>query len=285
MKKVKILLTGSKGFIGTHLKNRLEKDVELLCVDHIMLKNPGILKGIVMNFQPTIIIHMSAYGNIINQQDDEETIQANYMNLYNLLEASKYVDYEMFVNFSTSSVVLPVETFYSATKAGGERLCKAFASKYGKNIVSVRPYTVIGTGEPKEHLIPTLIRSCLEGTRMNFVGSPVHDFIGVDDFVSALKLIIEDWNLKGVIDIGTGVKTTNEEILVAVEAVTGKRANITRVDNMRNYDTTEWVADPTIIRKLGWKQTEKIGDIIVKMVDAYGQEKARSKNPTDLKKI
>lgn len=279
MNKPKILLTGSKGFIGTHLKERFVDEVELLTVDHIMLKNEAILRGIVMNFQPTVIIHMASYGNIVTQGDDDETIQANYNNLYNLLKAARNSNYELFVNFSSSSTLLPKQTMYSATKLGGEALCQAYATKYNRNIISVQPYTVIGTGEPKEHLIPTLIRSCMTGEKMKFVGKPVHDFISVDDFITALKLVIEQWHLRGAVPIGTGIKTTNEEILRIVEKVTGKKANIERVDNLRNYDTTEWVADPTLIKSLGWKQEQSLEEVITLM---YGA--AQKENPGNITK-
>jgi len=267
--KLKILLSGSHGFIGSHLKQSLiDEGIEVRLVQHELLENLDILKAIAIDFQPTIIIHMAAYGNLITQTDDELIIQANYTNLFNLLHASRDVKYEMFINFSTSSTLLPYNTMYSATKAGGERLCKAFANKYQKRIVSVQPFTVTGLGEPKEHLIPTLIRSCLNGEKMRFVGSPVHDYIGIDDFIDAIRLITENYDLYDTVQIGTGVKTTNQEVLEIVERVTGKKANITTVSNMRNYDTKDWVADTTMIKSLGWEQKQTIEDVIYQMVYA-----------------
>jgi len=283
--KTKILITGSGGFIGKALVSQLE-GVSVLKVPHVHLKNAERLRSIVMNFDPTVIIHMAAYGNLASQTDEDEIVQANYTNLFNLLKASKYSNYEMFVNFSSSSVMLPNETLYSATKAGGERLCRSWSVKHNRNVLSVRPYTVIGVGEPQEHLIPTLIRSCLYGEAMPFVGSPVHDFINVNDFVAALRLIVEGWHLRGEIEIGTGVKTSNEQILKIVEKVTGKKANIERVDNLRSYDTTNWKADPTIIKSLGWEPEFTIEDTIRQMVlEEYGKSgNPQKKNTGTVKK-
>lgn len=270
----RVLITGANGFIGSHLLQRLLEDVvEVRAIPHQILRNFDLLKGVVFEYQPSIIIHLAAYGNLITQQDDDETIQANYINLHNLLKATKDIDYEMFVNFSTSSVSLPVETMYSSTKASGERLCRAYAQKYLKPIVSVRPYTVIGTGEPSIHLIPTLLRSCLTGEKMRFVGEPVHDFIGVDDFVEAIRLIIEQIEIPSIIEIGTGIKTSNREILQIVEEVVGKKANIIEVRGLRSYDVQGWVADPAIIKSLGWEQRQSIRDIIEEM---YGEIKTKN---------
>lgn len=264
----KVVISGATGFIGQHLVKRLEKDgMQVYTIPHEKLKNPTFLKSHFSIFQPSIIFHLSSYGNLIHQQDDAEIIQANVNNLFNLLEASRGIEYTNFINFSTSSVTLPVQTMYSATKLAGEAICNVYAHKYGKSITSVRPYTVIGVGEHSEHLIPTLIRSCLTGEKMRFVSEPTHDFIGVNDFIDAISLIIQNYYLKGeVIDIGTGVKTSNREVLNMVEKVTGKKANILPVESMRSYDTDDWVADNIIIKELGWKQKESLEQIITKMV-------------------
>ncbi len=260
------IVTGS-GFIGKHLTNALLKDgVEVLEVSHQQLRDPDYLIKIKL-YKPDLIFHTSAYGNIITQQDETETLQANYYDLYTLLQATKNILYEVFINFSSSSTLLSYETFYSATKGAGERLCKAFATKYNKNIISVQPYTVVGTGEHEGHLIPRLIRSCLKGEKMQFVGSPVHDFIGVNDFLEAIKLIIEKYYLGGNVEIGTGIKTSNEEILKLIEEITGKKANIIRVGQLRAYDTMDWKANNVIISSLGWVQKETLRDIIKGMID------------------
>ena len=267
--ETRILITGGHGFLGSNLIHQLEHDgATHLAITHDVLEDYSMLKPIVDTFKPSAIVHLAAYGNLIHQQEDDKIIQANITNLHNLLKATKDIEYEIFVNVSTSSVNLPVQTMYSATKSAGEKLCQAYATKYQKQIVSIRPYTVIGIGEPEEHLIPTLIRSCLEGEKMRFVGSPVHDFIGVNDFIDAIRLIIQNYNFSGVVEVGTGIQTSNEQVLSIVEKVTGKKANITRVDNMRSYDTKTWVADPTLIKSLGWEQKETITDIVEKMV--YG---------------
>ena len=157
---------------------------------------------------------------------------------------------------------------YSATKAGGERIVSAFVNKYQKPVVSVRPLTVIGKGEQGNHLIPTLIRSCQTEEAMMFVGEPVHDYIGVDDFLDGVMLVLEHAKeLKGKhIDIGTGIKTTNETVKEIVEKVTDRKANIERTHSLRPYDSFDWVANPEVIQFLGWKQKQTVEEIIRGMV-------------------
>lgn len=266
------LVSGSSGFIGSHLVRRLLLDgIAVLPVDHGELRQKDLTKKIKL-FNPNLIIHTSAYGNLSDQTDEDEIIQANINDLYTLLQASKTISYDTFVNFSSSSTLLPAETLYSATKGAGERLCKYFGSKYQKNIISVQPYTVIGVGESPKHLIPTLIRSCLKAEKMDFVGEPTHDFISVDDFIDALKLIIQDYHLKGNVEIGTGLATANEEVLEIVEELTGNKANIQRVPQMRSYDSNNWKANNIIIKSLGWVQRQTLREVIELMCDKYRKD-------------
>jgi nucleoside-diphosphate-sugar epimerase len=81
--------------------------------------------------------------------------------------------------------------------------------------------------------------------------------VWVGDVVDACLLAAADDELPpdAVFNIGTGVQTTNEELVAVVERVTG-RSIATRVGAHpgRNWDTTDWVCDPTAAREqLHWQ--------------------------------
>ena len=271
---MRAVLTGM-GFIGTHLYKRLSDDgVQVYHIPHDKLHDKVYLKDLFSELQDVdIIVHMASYGNLAYQIDVEETVKANIVALVNLLEATRAVNYRSFINFSSSSTLLPTDTMYSVTKRAGEDICKVYAKKYNKPIISVLPYTVIGLGEPREHLIPQLIESCLFGKKIPFVSRPVHDFIGVNDFIEAIKLLIEKYYRKDEVEIGTGKQLSNEQILKMVEKATGKSANIERTASLRSYDTGKWVANPVIIKSIGWKQKQTIQQVIDEMVKTYENKK------------
>lgn len=268
---MKYLLTGSKGFIGSHLKEKLLKQGhEVISLAHQALRDIEYLQDHPVG-HVDYIIHCAAYGNMSSHQDDREMIRANINNLYNLLDHTKYTEYKGFINVSSSSTLLDYTTMYSATKKAGEEIVNAFVNTYEKPVISVLPFTVIGKGEQENHLIPKLIDSCLNGTGMQFVGEPVHDYIGVDDFCEAVLFMLDNkiWlNLvSGLsIEVGTGTKTTNEEVLKIVENVTGKKANIERVDSLRGYDCEEWVSTDEVLKIIGWRAKQRLEDIIREMV-------------------
>mgnify|MGYP001566941967 CR=1 FL=1 len=266
---IKAAISGSSGVIGKQLMQRLnELDIKPIPIPRSFLYDYPALLAFFYKNPVEYIFHLAGYGNSYDHTDDFAIVGANIYCLFNLLMASKNMDYLGFINFSTSSVMLPYDTMYSATKAGGERIVKAFVNKHDKPVVSIRPFTLIGRGEQYNHLIPTLIRSCKTGEKMSLAPDPRHDFIGSQDFLDAIVLIMEHTKeLKGkTIDIGTGKMTSNQEIREIVEKLTEKTANVDIVKNMRPYDALEWVAKPEVIQYLGWKQTQTIEDIIREMI-------------------
>ena len=157
--------------------------------------------------------------------------------MQNLLCATRDIPYKSFTFVSTSSVLLPVETFYSATKAGAERLCQAYKDQYRKPISIVRPYSIYGIGEAPFRFIPTVFRSCMTGEPMTLDPEPVHDWVYVTDFVKRLLTAPT-----GISEVGTGIGTSNSIVVKLIEQITGKKANITHTKRMREFDNRIWVA-------------------------------------------
>lgn len=212
-----IQITGANGFIGKHLCNYLEsnnKKVLVINRDLSNVKNEGI------------IINLAAYGNHSHQTNLNEMIKANIYYLQKLISLTERCS--KFVNISTSSVTLKRQTGYSLTKAIGELIINGKDSRYS----NVRPYSVFGEGEAENRFIPTVIRCLKTGETMPLVLDATHDWIYVHDFIKAL--------MSGYKEIGTGIKTTNIEIVRILEQISGKVLNFEEVKGMRAYDNNNW---------------------------------------------
>jgi nucleoside-diphosphate-sugar epimerase len=221
-----------------------------------------------------LIYDLAAYGNLAGHESlPEMTYQANTQRvakiINEIIERSKLGKKIKFIYVSTSSVSLPTQTFYSASKKATEEMIKLAVRDFGIDAVIVRPYTVIGQGEHLEHLIPKLINSCMWGTEIPFVESPVHDFIDVEDFVDALITVSKNGKSGEVYEIGSGKQTTNLKIKKIVEKIVGYPAKVKVVKSIRNYDTKTWKANINKIKKLGWKPTTTIEESIRSMVPDY----------------
>lgn len=265
--KEKIFLTGVNGFIARNIRKHLECKYEIHGVDRFVLNDPMALQMAVQMIEPDYIIHLAAYGNHYDQQDEEEMITANIIKTDLVLQVTKDIPYKCFVNVSTSSVygkkdkpmsedMLPeTDTFYGATKLAGEYLCRAFAKKYRKPIVNVRPFSVYGDFEASHRFIPQIKNSIRTGETMYIDPKPMHDWIHVIDFVKGVETVMLNPDKLGnrlAINIGTGKQYPNEEVLDKVQWVMDGRANVEYKQSLRAFDSDSWVADNSALKSLGW---------------------------------
>ena len=254
---MKIILTGTSGFIGGSVANHfLHKGEQVRSIPRDMLYDRWDLQKYLEAEQPDVILHFAAYGNHSAQTELGSIVEANIHCTLNLLEASKNVPYSAFVNTSTSSVLLPKQTHYSASKMATEYFCKAFVDQYNKPIVSVRPFSIFGEREAPHRFIPTVIRNAKEGNVFNLVPDACHDWTYIDDFIAGIETVIANiQQLKGQsVNIGTGQQFSNLEVVEKIERIHGTKILYTITRDMRNYDTDKWVAENSLLKLLGWKQ-------------------------------
>ena len=214
-------------------------------IERRLLFDSNALKIYLEKEKPDYIFHLAAYGNMSNQKDEQEIFNTNVIGTWNMLMASKSIDYKKFINFSTSSVLLSYETFYSASKAASERLANAFLQQ-GKPILTVRPYSIYGEGEADFRFIPTAIKCLLKNQPLNLDPRAYHDWVHIDDFIGELWLMTKS-NRKGVWPLGTGKKYSNEEVLRLLEKISGLKA-IRVITKLRSFDTTNWVSPQSTVR-------------------------------------
>jgi len=285
-----VLITGGAGFIGANLVRKLallNYDVNLLIrpstdlwrlkkilpqfkihtIDISDIKN---LKKTVTQINPKIIIHLATYSQYRNQADFKQMVETNIKGTLNLLTASKDIDYDIFINTGSSSEygikntpmketdLLEPISFYAATKASTTVLCQVFAKEYQKPIVTLRPFSVYGPFEEKERFIPTIIKSVIENKTIKLTpGNQRRDFINVQDVVDIyVKTIEKGKSLAGqILNMGTGVEYTNDEVVKTLFKITGKKVKIEKgAFPKRLWDTSHWVADVSKTKKLlNWK--------------------------------
>lgn len=256
---MKNIITGSNGFLGSHLIKRL--DGEILKIPHNKIHSIK-LPAFEMGF------FLSSYGNMADQTDTAKTIKANITDLCDILDEAVKHQFKSFVFISTSSVKLRIQTTYSRCKKAAEEILLAYKEKYNLPITIIRPLSITGVGEQKQHLIPTLIRSCMTGETINFVREPKHDFIDVDDVIEGI-LSLSSHDTGGIFELGSGVSYSNQEVLELVEKVTDKKANVNIVPSLRSYDTTQWVSQNFRARGFGWLPRITLEQSITNMVKEY----------------
>lgn len=241
----KILVTGSDGFIGSHLTEELVRAgyqvkafvyynsfnawgwLDTLPSD--VMKNVEIFQGDVRDpngvkeamKETAAVFHLAALIAIPFSYHSPDTyVDTNIKGTLNILQAAREQDLERVLVTSTSEVYgtaqyVPMDekhpfqgqSPYSATKIGADRLAESFYRSFQLPVSIVRPFNTFGPRQSARAVIPTIITQLLAGKEKIHLGSltPTRDFNYVKDTVN------------GFIKIYESEKTIGEEINIATQ--------------------------------------------------------------------
>ena len=241
----KILVTGSDGFIGSHLTEELVRAgyqvkafvyynsfntwgwLDTLPSD--VMKNVEIFQGDVRDpngvkeamKETAAVFHLAALIAIPFSYHSPDTyVDTNIKGTLNILQAAREQDLERVLVTSTSEVYgtaqyVPMDekhpfqgqSPYSATKIGADRLAESFYRSFQLPVSIVRPFNTFGPRQSARAVIPTIITQLLAGKEKIHLGylTPTRDFNYVKDTVN------------GFIKIYESERTIGEEINIATQ--------------------------------------------------------------------
>lgn len=277
-------IIGYRSFIGQHLDRHLRNlGVEVIGYGREQMQDPD---GFEVPENIDFIYNLAAAGSKSGKYTDDEMYWTNVHQVYELLDATKNMDYKAFIHFGTSSEYgkkngamyendyLDPEFMYAGTKAAATMLCKTFAKVYEKPIVVVRPFTVYGPKMQESKLIPVLFKKIKNGEKIQLVKGE-HDFIYIDDVLSALDCVRDNSSVlkSRTVNIGTGIGTTNEEVARVIGEILGDDPDIEEVDSLSFHshslvDSPVWRADCRVLRNFSWKPKYSLINGLIKM---YGE--------------
>ncbi len=277
MKKT-ALVTGTSGFVGSHLVRRLLKMGWVVkCLSREQFDGDEPITG-----KYDYIFHLAAYGQHIQQRNDLEKIyQVNVGGTLNLLERTKNIKYKAFINFGTSSEYgfknKPMKEtdlteptfFYASSKVASTALCQAWSHEFNKNIITVRLFSIYGPGEADFRFIPKLIQSQITGDIFKLADG-VHDWTYIDDCIDGLMVVVKNAKtLKGkIVNIGTGKQYTNQQVVDTLSKYI--RPIYYEPGQMRVNDTKGcWRADNRLLKSLGWKQKHTLSQGLSETLQHY----------------
>lgn len=272
---MKILITGFNGYVGFNLAIR--------CADlgHTVIpfyRGDHFWK--IRETKPDVIFHCAA-----EIYKEDEMFSSNVELTYYLLKTAEVAQTKAFIYVGSSSEYgrkatqrtetdyLAPETWYEATKGCGSLL--TLASRLPAIIA--RPFSVYGRNEPYRRFIP-LIYDCYVNDTLLSVGPGVHDFIYIDDFVNGLifsmNRILSGDTHKDTINFGTGIQTSNIELVELFEQVSGKKLNWQHSEQRKSYDSTSWCCDTRYADSLGWRSQTNLSEGLERYIQF------RQDNPT-----
>jgi nucleoside-diphosphate-sugar epimerase len=243
---LKILITGSSGFIGQKLLKRLTDQHHKVAIHarkqlHEVDSNVQVFTGALNHFQKEIIAFSPEYvfhlaGSSIYPRNAEEEVElwsANVLYGNTLLSILKEIPGLVFVNFTTSLAYDGTElhpfSYYALTKANFVQSLHYFTRYYNLRVFNLILYTVYGKGDKTKRALNYILDSldASEPIAMS-PGEQLMDFIHVDDVIGLCLLLLENKPHKKIeeIHVGTGRGTTLKQAAQLIASLSHQKANI-----------------------------------------------------------
>ena len=152
---------------------------------------------------------------------------------------------------------------YAIAKISGMQMCKYFKREYGDNFISCMPTNLYGPHDNYDlsgsHVMPAMIRK-FHDAKVNGApsvelwgtGSPLREFLYVDDMSDACVFLLENYNGEEHVNIGTGVEVTIKELAELVKKTVGYEGEIIWNKDMPD-GTPRKLCDVTKLHGLGFK--------------------------------
>jgi UDP-glucose 4-epimerase len=257
------VVTGSSGFIGTHLVDALRiSEVDVLEISRTA-SSVDVTDWEQVQKMPVkeVIFHLAGITNIQEAFSQPRDVYfTNYVGTLNMLEWCRRHDIKKMVFVSTFvygvPLYLPVDEVhpaapnnpYSQSKLMGEELCEAYCRDHGLNITILRLFNIYGPRQTGNFLVPQILQQLSAGVIVLGDPSPKRDFLYINDVVDAL-IAASTSDVEGcnVYNIGSGESYPASEIANMLTDIyfeqTGKNTLIKYTYGKRKSDIADTIAN------------------------------------------
>jgi GDP-L-fucose synthase len=302
-KTAKIYIAGHRGMVGSSIERKLRKEG----YNNIITKNSSELdlrnQQEVNEFfeleKPEFVILAAAkVGGIhANNTYRAEFIYDNLMMEANVIHAAyfsrvrkllflgssciypKMAQQPLKEEYLLSGYLEPTNQPYAIAKIAGIELCDSYRFQYGCNFISAMPTNLYGTNDnyhpENSHVLPALIRRIVLAKNNNEptvtiwgTGTPRREFLHVDDLADACYFLLQNYNEKGLVNIGCGTDISIKELAELIVAETGYEGQLV-FDTKKPNGTPRKLMDISKILKLGWGPKIQLNQGLTKTIKEF----------------
>ena len=284
----KTVVFGSKGLLGSSLLKSLKdtpltKEVIGSSRETLDLLDSSATKKFIEDTKPDLVMIAAAkVGGIVanNTQRVEFLVENLKINLNILESLIPYSDVRI-INFG-SSCIYPLDADnpikessiltgkleltnspYALAKLAAIELADSMQSQYGHKITNIMPTNLYGPGDnfskQNSHVIPGLISkmyTAKTSKQKSFdvwgSGSPLREFLHVDDLANAVKFIITNDLDQKIINVGSGKEISIENLSKIIAGVVGYEG-VVNFDLSKPDGNPRKLIDSNYIKSKGWE--------------------------------
>jgi GDP-L-fucose synthase len=302
----KIYVAGNRGMVGSAIVRRLQQDGFDIIVTRtskeLDLRNQAAVNAFFESERPEYVFLAAAKvgGIMANNTYRAEFLYDNLAIEINIIEAAyrngvkkllflgssciypKMAPQPMNEDALLTGLLEPTNEPYAIAKIAGIKLCEAYRSQYGANFISAMPTNLYGKGDnyhpENSHVIPAMLRKFDDAKRSGAdhvelwgSGTPLREFMYVDDLADACFFLMEQYDGALFMNIGTGEELTIRELAETIREVTGFEGQL-RFDSSKPDGTPRKLMDSGRLHGLGWRHKTALRDGLQQAYKFYKQE-------------
>ena len=306
-----IMVTGGAGFIGSNFARMMlgkYPDYHVIVYDKLTYAgNPDNLRDLqddprflfvrgdiadggkveetVRQFGIDAIVNFAAETHVDRSIEAPGSfVQTNVFGVYTLLEAARKFGIKRMVYVSTDEVYgavlegssvetdrLEPRSPYSAAKAGGDLMCRAYFITHNTPVMVTRGSNTYGPYQYPEKMLPLFITNAIEDKPIPMYGDGkyVRDWMHVLDHCEGIDLVLHKGEPGEIYNIGGGNERENIEVTYKVLDLLGKpRSLINYVQDRPGHDR-RYSIDTAKMQALGWSPRRGFDDGFRETVEWY----------------
>lgn len=282
----RIWVAGHRGMVGSALVRRLAADGHQVLVssraDVDLTRQAEVEAWVGANRPDVVVVAAARVGGIAaNSARPVDFLADNLLIETNIMAAcaAKPVDKLLFLGSSCiyprmapqpmredsllTGPLEPTNQWYAIAKIAGIMLGQAYRQQHGLDFISAMPTNLYGPGDnydlESSHVIPALIRKAIEardsGAKSMVVwgsGTPLREFMHVDDLADALVFILENYSEAEHINVGTGQEVAIAEVAQIICEIVGFKGEL-EFDRSRPDGTPRKLMDSGRLLAMGWQ--------------------------------
>lgn len=286
-KSARIYVAGHRGMVGSAIVRRLKAaghdNFILRTSSELDLRNQAAVNSFFEETKPEYVFLAAAKvgGILANSQYKGAFLYDNLMIETNVIHAAyehgvtkllflgssciypKMAPQPLKEEYLLTGTLEPTNDAYAVAKIAGIKMCEAYHEQYGCNFISAMPTNLYGPNDnydlQKSHVLPALLRKFHTAKAENNsaveiwgTGSPLREFLHVDDLADACYFLMETYNDPQFLNIGTGVDLSIADLARLVKKVVGFEGEL-QFDTSKPDGTPRKLMDVSRLHSLGWK--------------------------------
>ena len=287
----KIFVCGHKGMVGQALLRRFQQedcDVQTADRKELDLRDDRAVGAWFTKTRPNAVILAAAkVGGILANDTMPVPFLLDNLRIQNaVINAAFEQGVEKFL-FLGSSCIYPVQAtqpmsedilltgpleptnqWYAVAKIAGIKLCQAFRKQHGANFIAAMPTNLYGPHDnyhPNEsHVVAALISrfyAAIRDNHENLViwgsGTPLREFLSVDDLADGLIYLLKYYNDDAPINIGTSEETSIRELAELLREISGWKGAL-KFDTSKPDGAPRKIMNNDRIHDLGWRHSTQL---------------------------